>query len=100
MAPQDQDFVEALRLSLGPGEAECIALGRELNCAIILDDKRARKGAVRLGLKVVGTIGVLCVAYRQGILPSLKTVLDELETQGFYLNAELRARALRISRED
>lgn len=45
---------------LGKGESEAISLGIEIQTDyIILDDFAARKEALRLGLKVKGTLGVI-----------------------------------------
>lgn len=45
-SPANDDLVQALRLMLGQGEAEVVALGTELrstkDCALVLDDWQAR----------------------------------------------------------
>ncbi|MFP4120853.1 hypothetical protein [Coleofasciculus sp.] len=42
------------------GEAETISLAMKLNNVIlILDDKKARRVAKQIGLKVIGTVGML-----------------------------------------
>ena len=47
------------------GEAETIPLAMELNDAIlILDDKKARRVAKQIGLKVIGTVGMLLYQIR------------------------------------
>ncbi|MBO1349956.1 MAG: DUF3368 domain-containing protein [Hormoscilla sp. GUM202] len=49
-----------LRLELDEGEAEAIALYLEEPVeAILLDEKNARKVARRMGLPVLGTLGIL-----------------------------------------
>ena len=99
-APSDDALVKALATQLHAGEAEAIALAMELGDAtIILDDKKARRIASDLGLRVTGTLGVLVRAKRQGVVPAVKPLLDRLETAGFYTNEPLREKALALARE-
>ena len=52
--------VRFLKLNLHAGESEAIALALERGIqGIILDDKQAREIAAELGLKVIGTLGLL-----------------------------------------
>jgi predicted nucleic acid-binding protein len=54
---------------LGLGETETLALAQTLTDALVLlDDEAARTEARRLGLRVRGTLGVLVLAYRRGLL--------------------------------
>lgn len=95
-APADGALITALKMLVDDGEAEAIALARSLGCELILDDRQARAVARNLGLRVVGTIGILIRAKREGIINALKPVLDELERAGFYLGGELKEEALRL----
>jgi predicted nucleic acid-binding protein len=64
---QRADYVPPVILD--PGETEVLALARSLDDALVLlDDEVARAEARRLGLGVLGTLGVLARAYRQGFL--------------------------------
>ena len=48
-----------LRIDLDNGEASAIALGLENSDSLILiDEKKGRKRAMELGLKIMGTLGV------------------------------------------
>ena len=59
-AVQNQTLVQALRLQLGPGEAEAIALSIESGAdRLILDDQHARRIAAQLQVPITGTIGVV-----------------------------------------
>lgn len=80
---QDRSFVTLLRAELDEGEAEAIALCRDqLTETVLLDEKDARRVARRLGLTVLGTVGVLIWAKRVGILANLHEQLDALQQQG------------------
>jgi predicted nucleic acid-binding protein len=59
-SPANRAAVAALMTQLDQGEAEAIALAIELgSLPVILDDKKARRVAQQIGLRVMGTIGVL-----------------------------------------
>ena len=97
--PSNRALVNALKLSVDAGEAEAISLALEKNCKIILDDKQARSVARKLGLEIVGTVGMLVRAKQEKLIDSLKSVLDELEDNGFRMSENLKTEALRIVRE-
>jgi predicted nucleic acid-binding protein len=98
--PDDPKLLALLGATLGPGEAEVIALAaRHANSLLILDDLRARRTATRMGLRVTGTVGVLLRARREGALPSLARALVAVEAVGFRVSAELRSEALRLAGE-
>ncbi len=50
------------------GEAEAIALASEKKCLLITDDKQARSAAKRLGVTVIGTVGILIRAKENDII--------------------------------
>ena len=65
-------LVKALGLELDAGEAEAIALAVEQSAELILLDERlGRLAAARLGLTMVGTLGVLIAAKDRGLLTSI-----------------------------
>jgi len=96
MSIADTDLVTMLKTSLDTGEAEAIVLAREQNIAIVLlDEKDARKVAKKLGLSVLGVVGVLIWAKRAGIIDDLRSQLDALQQQGgFRLSRALYLEAL------
>jgi predicted nucleic acid-binding protein len=91
VAEQPAD-IAALRL--GAGERGVLAVGRERDAIVILDDGPARGAAKRRGLRVTGTVGVLVQARHQGVLPAVRPVLDRLEAGRFRMSRELRDWAL------
>jgi predicted nucleic acid-binding protein len=59
---QNQALVTALQRDLDRGEAESIALALQLNAdLVLLDEKEGRHAARRLGLRVIGVVGILLV---------------------------------------
>jgi len=94
--PSNRALVNALKLSVDDGEAEAIALALEKNCEIILDDKQARSAAKKLGLEIVGTVGLFIRAKQNGLIDFLEPVLNDLENNGFRMSENLKAEALKI----
>ena len=94
---EDQDYVRFLSTELDAGEAETIVLARQEQADVILiDEKEARRAARRLGMHVLGTVGLLIWARRQGLISSLSMQLEALQEEGgFRLSQELCAEALR-----
>jgi len=88
----DTGFVTLLRQDLGAGEAEAIVLAREIDAGLLLMDERlGRAAAKRLGLRVVGLVGVLIEARERGLLPDAEAVVTELhQVAGFWLSEDLR----------
>ncbi len=91
----DAQTVAPLRILVGRGEAEAIALAqRERSAVLLLDDLRARKLADRLGLRRMGTVALLGRAKRAGLIPKLKPALDALVASGIFIRQELVAATL------
>jgi predicted nucleic acid-binding protein len=94
---QARSLIPLLQTDLDEGEAEAIVLAQEVTAdMVLLDERDARRVARRLGLQVVGTVGLLVEAKRLGRLINLREQLDALQTQGkFRLSRQLYERALR-----
>jgi len=97
----NQTLITALCLDLDRGEAESIALALEQQAdLILLDERDGRHRAQRLGLRVMGVVGVLLLAKRQGFIPTIKPPLGALREQaGFYLSASVYDYALKQADE-
>jgi predicted nucleic acid-binding protein len=74
---------------LDAGESAAISLALALGVErILIDDWDGRVEAVRRHLRVTGTLGVLVLAHRRGLL-DFETALARLSQTNFYLSAEL-----------
>jgi len=74
-----QVIIKRLSTEIDEGEAEAITLCKEMNIRLlVIDDLKGRKRAKTMGLKVIGTGGVLVEAKRRGLILHLKPILDEL----------------------
>lgn len=88
--PLNQKVVEVLRLELDAGEAEAIALAIERSAdRVVMDDLAGRRCARRLGLSLVGTLGLLLAARLRGEVESMKSEIERLRAAGFYAGEAL-----------
>ncbi len=93
---QDQVLVNVLKLELDRGEAEALALAVELKVDLLLiDERKGRIIATRLGLTHIGLLGALVEAKQRGLLSAVKPILDDLIAKaGFWISADLYRRVL------
>ena len=89
----DPDFTASLRQKLDEGEAEAIALAiQEGADLILLDERRGRQVAATFNLRILGTLGILIQAKRQGLVGRVKPLLDDLTAKfGFWVSPDLYA---------
>jgi len=96
----NQPLVQALRLQLGRGESEAIALAVEIGASrLILDDRRARRIARNLGVPITGTVGVDLRAKQLGVIPLVRPVLDAMRVAGLWLSDAVYQQALQLAGE-
>jgi predicted nucleic acid-binding protein len=85
---------------LDPGESAVLALALEQpGSQVILDDLDARRCAASLGLSIQGTLGLMVVAKRLGLIPEVRPLIDQLRQAGFYMSQSLADRVLRAAGE-
>lgn len=86
------DRADLVRLAefLDAGEAQAIVLMREINAdLLLLDERRARSEAAQRRLAFTGTVGVLQMARRRGLIDAAYPLLRDLQHAGFWLSGEL-----------
>ena len=85
----EQHIADLLDLGMTQTDAHVIALAQEQQVDLLIaDDAMVRKQAQSLGLSLSGTIGILLKAQRDGHIPDLKAMLDQLIAVGFYLQPD------------
>ncbi len=74
------------------GEAETIALALQLNKKeAIIDEISAREAAKALGIKPIGTLGVLLIAYKNNLISKrdIKKLVNEMENSKYRLSPKV-----------
>lgn len=86
---------------LDPGEAEAIALALEIKAELLLiDERRGRAIATRLGLRITGLLGILVEAKQRSLIPSVKPLMDALiDTSEFRVSQPLYEQILQMVNE-
>lgn len=95
----DSDLSKHLLDTLDAGEAQAIVLVRKLHCGVLMDEKRGRQVALRRNIPVVGVLGILLQAKREGSLEELKSMLLQLQNSGYRLSEELVRKVLELAGE-
>lgn len=98
-APLDVAHVATLKLLVDEGEAEAIALAKEMGCQVILDDLQARKLAAKQNVPCIGLLGVMLRAKHSGKLTAIRPLVEALHRENFFFSEALIAEALRLARE-
>lgn len=86
---RDRSVVEQSSGKLGLGEREALALAKQTSAALLVDEREARKEAMRLGIPHFGSLKILKEAKDRGIILEVKSVLDELLAAGTYMSDAL-----------
>jgi hypothetical protein len=86
---------------LDAGEANAIALAFELQADdLLIDERLGRQEAIRLGLSIVGILGILLVAKQRSLIRQVQPVMDALINQaGFRVSPQLYQRILALAQE-
>ena len=92
----------AALLELDRGEAEAITLAQSLRAdLLVIDELKCRAVATNLGLPIIGTLGVLASAKREGLISSLRTEFRRLRHEtGFRFSLHLERELLSAAGED
>lgn len=98
--PQLADQLQQER-GLDAGEANAIILACELQADdLLIDERLGRQEAIRLGLSIIGILGILLVAKQRSLIPQVHPIMDALIDQaGFRVSPQLYQRVLALAQE-
>lgn len=72
---------------LGEGESSVLSYAlKNPNFWAVIDDREARRCAMSLGCRYTGTVGIILLAKRRGIIPSVREGLYKLRNAGLWLS--------------
>ena len=99
-SPADSLAVSSLTSQLDLGEASAIIVAQEhVADLLLIDEIRGRRVAAKLGVKVLGTLGILARAKREGLIPNLADELTRLQSTGTWMSPALRREILELAGE-
>lgn len=91
----DKKKISLLELELDKGESSAIALAIEKDDSLlIIDEKKGRKVAKKMGLKITGLLGVIVKAKENGLIEKVKPIIEELEKVEFHISKILKEQIL------
>ncbi|MEO6060924.1 MAG: hypothetical protein ABIQ99_03190 [Thermoflexales bacterium] len=85
--PEDLALLRSLSAELGPGEIEALLLARDTGGTAVIDDRKARQAAGQMGVRVIGTLGLIARAIERGWMtdPEAMQAVRQLRANGFFL---------------
>lgn len=87
--------LESLKAHIDKGEAASIILYKKTEADFLaINDLKARGVAYAMGVKIIGSLGILRLAKDKGLLKEIRSLLDELRRIGAYISDELYQRIL------
>lgn len=85
-----------LEWGLGPGESSVLAFAKEHSgMEAIIDDLVGRKCAAYLKIPIRGTLGIVLVSKKRGLIPAARPVIETLIQSGLYLSRPVIDEALK-----
>ena len=87
-------------IGLDQGEAEVLTLAEEREARlVVIDERRGRRFAQRLGIPLTGTLGILLLAKGGGLIESVAVLIFRLQEAGLFLSSDLVRRTLELAGE-
>lgn len=68
---------------LDEGEAAALALAVQLRAdLVLLDELRGRTVAAKLGVAVLGTLGIIVIGKKRGVIPAARPIIAQVRADG------------------
>jgi predicted nucleic acid-binding protein len=88
-ASSDPPLAAGMLSKLHQGEREAIALARNLNCQLLIDEHLGRRAAQDEGVDVIGSLSVLAEAKRLGLVELVRPDLEAIIREGYWIQPDL-----------
>ena len=96
VSPQNVHLVEFITDVLDEGEAEVIAIAKEMNIeTVIIDEKKGRLYARKHNLNVVGSLGLLIIAKKMKLIDKISPSIENMEEFGIRIGDKLKYEILK-----
>ena len=88
---KESQLLKSLKLLLDDGESEAIALAHEKKLPLIIDEKKGRKIAQNMNLKIIGLLGIVYVNIKKEFITQkdAKLFLDDAVNNGYRISQKL-----------
>ena len=101
LEPDNKTLKDTIMLELDEGEADVIAIAKENNINyVIIDEFAGRQYASLLNLKVTGSLGILLVGKKLGLIKEIKPLMDIMINSNRYISQELYQAVLKYAEEN
>ena len=94
------DKFQSLVRSLDKGEAEALALAKQLGAVVLIDERRERRVAELHHIPVTGSAAILILAKEAGLIDEVKPLIEKLSESGYRLSRALISEVLQRVGED
>ena len=95
----DSPLAKRLLGLLDDGETQALVLAKQLDCAVLMDEKRGRQVARHHGIPTIGVLGVLLQAKHQRHIHALSPMVSRLQGSGYRLSEGLVTAVLKLAGE-
>ncbi len=90
----------ASRLDAGEAAAITLALIKRPEVLLLMDEHRGRKIAASFGLRVAGTVNILALAARRGLIDYQSLIRELRERTNFHIREDVIARAWELAGQE
>ena len=82
-------------VTVDPGDAAVIQLAREQDIGLVcIDDRKGRRAALAVGLRITGSLGLLARAKTLGLTPAIRPFIERALGEGIWYDQALVRRVL------
>jgi len=100
LAPTNKQLLYSYSLLLDMGEAEAMALYAEKEADFLLiDEKKGRKIAIHNKMNVVGSLGIILMSKKKGLITKVRPLLNILQQSYIRISDELYKKTLELAEE-
>lgn len=96
---RDNAITQDLHRHLDAGEVQAIACAVELDCPVLMDERKGRQMALAHGVPILGVLGILLLAKQTGLIEEITTPIRTMRRMGYLLGDDLIRRVIAAAGE-